>query len=116
MHRENGVGERKGRAKRKGGGVEGERENEKEAERDRQLERDCQRERQDRERRTGTKTERWYDGQGLTAAELIRAVRAVGLLITLVARWDAGAVTEAHKLLWGTRVTWTSGGWNTRKR
>ena len=59
--------------------------------------------------------ERWYGGQGLTAAELIRAVRAVGLLITLVARWDAGAVTEAHKLLWGTRVTWTSGGWNTRR-
>lgn len=46
-------------------------------------------------------------GVRLTAAVLIRAVRAVGLVVTLVAGWDAGAIAQAFKLLRSTPVART---------
>ena len=49
-------------------------------------------------------------GVRLTAAVLIGAVRAVGLFITLVTGWDAGAIAHALKLLGGTPVAGTLGG------
>lgn len=49
-------------------------------------------------------------GVGLTAAVLIGAVRAVRLFITLVTSWDAGAITQAFKLLRSTPVARTLGG------
>lgn len=49
-------------------------------------------------------------GVRLTAAVLIRAVRAVWLVITLVTSWDAGAIAQAFKLLGGTPVARTLSG------
>lgn len=49
-------------------------------------------------------------GVRLTAAVLIRAVKAVCLFITLVTGWDADAIGQAFKLLRSTSVTRTLGG------
>lgn len=50
----------------------------------------------------------------LTAAVLVRAVGAVGLLVTLITGWDAGSVAQAFELLRGTSVTRRPGGWRER--
>lgn len=49
-------------------------------------------------------------GVRLTAAVLIGAVRAVRLFITLITCRDAGAITQAFKLLRSTPVTGALGG------
>lgn len=49
-------------------------------------------------------------GVRLTAAVLVRAVGAVGLLVTLVTGRDAGSIAQALKLLRCTSVVRTLGG------